>query len=84
MLTIRNFNQRIECDSAKMTLETLQSFKGLSLSISYIAPSGLNRVIFVTVNLDGEVEDSYNATKIDLTYLTKIFMLELAQGKVNG
>jgi len=73
MLVIKNFSQCIECHSAEMVLEKLQTLKGKSVTIAYTLPSGIVSVIFVSVRETGEVVDTYKKTIIDLPYLTKEF-----------
>ncbi|MGI2115585.1 hypothetical protein ACRWQL_00895 (plasmid) [Shewanella sp. HL-SH4] len=77
MIVIKNIYQRLECHSAQQVLDMLSQYRGKSVTLAYVLPSGIERVVFVDVNQDGTAVDSYKDIQIDLVYLTNIFHLEL-------
>jgi hypothetical protein len=78
MITIKNFNQQFECHTARQVLKVLNDHhKEKSVTLAYVVPSGIQRIVFVDVNKDGSVVDSYKDINIDLAFLTNIFQLEL-------
>jgi len=73
MFKIVNFGNDSHCKNAQEVLGTLiDDYMGQSVSVIISMPSGIKHTLFVDVDMQGKVTDSYTSKRITLEALKNI------------
>jgi hypothetical protein len=85
MATIRNFENKIDCQDVKALRNALPSYLGKSIRIQYTKPSGINSILLVDVDASGNVTES-NGNRSALTFeeICSICFPEIAQNEISN
>jgi hypothetical protein len=75
MITIRNYNEKIQTRSLEELKETLLSrFKGEHVALECTSLSGLKKITYISVLMSGEIFESFGEQgKCDLSSLTQFY-----------
>lgn len=70
IIKIRNFGNDTDCDINELITE-LKNYSGLSVSLQYKRPSGMNALLFIdtTIGKDGDII-------IKDTYIDKVYSIQ--------